>query len=208
MFDSDTVFLIVDVFGIFVGAATGALVGLRYRYDIMGIWFLALVTGLGGGIIRDIMLPLGPPLALTNPFYLPTVVVAAGAVALWGSRIHQLKITITVLDAIALANFAVAGTLRAYDADLSSWAAILLGIVTAVGGGIIRDMMTGVTPAIFLKTELYGFAAFGACLVVVALNFTPASREIMVLAGVASGVFLRMASVHWGWMSWAPKDHT
>lgn len=206
MFDSDTIFLVVDIFGIFVGSATGALVGLRYRYDIMGLWFLALVTGLGGGIIRDVMLPLGPPLALTNPFYLPTVIVAAGAVALWGSHINQLRRTITVIDAIALSNFAVAGALRAFDADLSYWSAILLGIITAVGGGVIRDMMTGVTPAIFQRAELYGLAALGACLTVIVLRYSGLDREIIVLAGVGVGVFLRLGSLKWGWMSWAPKD--
>lgn len=199
-------FLIVDIFGIFVGSATGALVGLRYRYDIMGLWFLALVTGLGGGIIRDVMLPLGPPLALTNPFYLPTVIVAASAVALWGSHINQLKRAITLFDAIALSNFAVAGALRAFDADLSYWSAILLGIITAVGGGIIRDMMTGVTPAIFQRAELYGLAALGACLTVVVLRYSGLDREFIVLAGVGVGVFLRLGSLKWGWMSWAPKD--
>lgn len=207
MFDTDTIFLAVDIFGIFVGGLTGALVGLRYRYDIMGIWFLALVTGLGGGIIRDIMLPLGPPLALTNPFYLPTVMVAAAAVALWGRHIGQLKNTITVLDAVALGNFAVAGTLRAFDADLSYWSAILLGVITAVGGGVLRDMMTGVTPAIFQKAELYGLAALGACLMVLLVRYLGAPREIVVFAGVSTGVFLRLASVRWGWMSWAPKHH-
>lgn len=206
MFESDTIFLAVDIFGIFVGAATGALVGLKFRYDIMGLWFLALVTGLGGGIIRDIMLPLGPPLALTNPFYLPTVVVAAGAVALWGRRIIHLKRTINVLDAIALGNFAVAGTLRALEADLSFWAAILLGVITAVGGGVIRDMMTGVTPAIFQKAELYGLAALGACVTVIVLQYTSLSRETIVLAGVGMGIFLRLGSLHWGWVSWAPGN--
>lgn len=207
MFDTDTVFLAVDIFGIFVGALTGALVGLRYRYDIMGIWFLALVTGLGGGIIRDMMLPLGPPLALTNPFYLPTVMVAAAAVALWGRHIGELRTTITVLDAIALGNFAVAGTLRAFDADLSFWSAILLGIITAVGGGVLRDTMTGVTPAIFQKAELYGLAALGACVAVIAARYLGMPREIVVFAGVTTGVFLRLGSVHWGWMSWAPREH-
>ncbi len=206
MFDTDTVFLVVDIFGIFVGALTGGLIGLKMRYDIMGIWFLALVTGLGGGIIRDTMLPLGPPLALTNPFYLPTVMVAVAAVALWGRHIGQLRKTITALDAIALANFAVAGTLRAFDADLSAWAAVLLGIVTAVGGGIIRDMMTGVTPAIFQRAELYGLAALGACLTVILLRYTGASREVLVLAGVGVGVFLRLGSLRWGWMSWEPRQ--
>lgn len=207
MFETETVFLAVDLFGIFVGALTGALVGLRFRYDIMGIWFLALVTGLGGGIIRDIMLPLGPPLALTNPFYLPTVMLAAAAVAIWGRHIGQLKNTITVLDAVALGNFAVAGVLRAFDADLSFWSALLLGIITAVGGGVLRDMMTGVTPAIFKQAELYGLAALGACLVVVAARALGVPREILVFLGVSTGVFLRLGSLHWGWMSWAPKDH-
>lgn len=206
MFDTDTVFLAVDLFGIFVGGLTGALVGLRYRYDIMGIWFLALVTGLGGGIIRDIMLPLGAPLALTNPFYLPAVMVATAAVAIWGRHINELRRSITVLDAVALSNFAVAGTLRAFDADLPYWPAILLGVITAVGGGVIRDMMTGVTPAIFKQTELYGLAALGACLAVLLMRYLGMPREIVVLIGVSTGVFLRLGSVYWGWMSWAPKD--
>lgn len=206
MFATDTVFLVVDIFGIFVGALTGALVGLRFHYDIMGIWFLALVTGLGGGMIRDMMLQLGPPLALTNPFYLPSVAVAVVAVAIWGSHIDELKRMILVLDAIALSNFAVAGTLRAFDADLSYWSAILLGMITAVGGGIIRDMMTSTTPAIFKKAELYGLAALGVCLMVVTLRLLGLPREVLVLMGVCTGVFLRLGSVRWGWMSWAPRN--
>ncbi len=206
MFDTDTVFLAVDLFGICVGAVTGALVGLRFRYDILGIWFLALVTGLGGGIIRDIMLPLGPPLALTNPLYLTSVMVATASVAIWGRHIGKLKTSITVLDAIALGNFAVAGTLRAFDADLSFWSAILLGIITAIGGGVIRDTMTGVTPPIFKQTELYGLAALGACIAIVLARSLGAPREVLVLVGVSTGVFLRLASVRWGWMSWAPRD--
>ncbi len=205
MFDTDTVFLVVDITGIFVGAATGALMGLKLRYDIMGLWFLALVTGLGGGIIRDTMLQVGPPLALTNRLYLPTVAVATIAVAMFGRHINQLKNTITVLDAIALANFAVAGTLRSYDAGLSTWPSILLGIMTAVGGGIMRDMMIGQTPTIFRRAELYGLAALGACLTVVLVRELGFTREIVVLAGVGVGIFLRLGSLRYGWMSWEPK---
>ncbi len=206
MFQADTIFLAVDIFGIFIGALTGALVGLRHRYDIMGVWFLALVTGLGGGIIRDIMLPLGPPLALTNPVYLPSVMVATITVAVWGRHVSQLRTSIVVLDSIALGNFAVAGSLRAFDADLSFWSAILLGVITAVGGGVLRDTMTGVTPAIFKQTELYGLAALGACIAIVLVRALGAPREVLVLVGVGTGVFLRLGSVYWGWMSWAPRD--
>ncbi|MCO5218074.1 MAG: TRIC cation channel family protein [Thermomicrobiales bacterium] len=206
MFDTDSVFLFVDIFGIFVGAVTGALTGIKLRYDIMGLWFLALVTGLGGGIIRDTMIQDGPPLALTNPFYLPTVMAATAAVALWGRHIGQLRNTITVLDAIALANFAVAGTLRSMDADLSYWAAVLLGIMTAVGGGIMRDMMIGTTPTIFKRAELYGLAALGSCLTVLALYSFSFNREVIVLVGVGVGIFLRLGSLRWGWMSWEPRQ--
>lgn len=204
--DRDTIFLAVDIFGIFMGALTGGLTGLRMRYDIMGIWFLALVTGLGGGMIRDIMLPLGTPLALTNPFYLPTVAVAVAFVAVFGRKINPLRKTITFFDALALSNFAVAGTLRAFEADLSPWAAVLLGIITAVGGGIIRDMMTGTTPAIFKRAELYGIAALGACLTVIVLREFGVTREVIALSGIAVGTFLRLGSLRWGWMSWEPRQ--
>lgn len=207
MFEAESVFLAVDIFGIFVGAATGALTGLKMRYDIMGIWFLALVTGLGGGMIRDVMLSIGPPLALTNHFYLPTVVLATFVVAMFGRHINQLRKTIVFMDALALANFAVAGTLRSIDADLSYWAAILLGITTAVGGGILRDMMTGVTPAIFQQAELYGLAALGSCISVVMFRELGLPREALVLIGIGVGLFLRMGSIKWGWMSWAPQHH-
>ena len=206
VFDTDTAFFIVDIVGIFVGAATGALTGIRLRYDIMGLWFLALVTGLGGGIIRDIMLQAGPPLALTNPFYLPIVMIATVIVAVWGRRIDQLRRTITVLDAIALGNFAVAGTLRAIDADLSNWAAVVLGIMTAVGGGIMRDMLTRTTPVIFRRAELYGIAALGSCLLVVLLNALDVGREVNIIASAGFGVFLRLGSLRWGWMSWEPRS--
>lgn len=203
--ESTTIFSIVDLLGVFVGALTGALVGRRYRYDIMGHWFLALASGLGGGLLRDVMLQAGPPLALTQPSYLAAVVIATGTAALFGQRIDQLRRSITFLDAFALANFAVAGTLRTFDNGLNLWSAILLGVVTAVGGGLLRDMMTGQTPAIFRKAEFYGLAAFGAALMVVLLRQVGSPREITVIASVAFGLFLRLGSLRWGWMSWEPR---
>lgn len=203
--DSYTIFEIVDLLGVFVGALTGALVGRRYRYDIMGHWFLALASGLGGGLLRDVMLQAGPPLALTEISYLATVGVATATAALFGQQIDQLKRSITFLDAFALANFAVAGTLRTLDNGLNLWSAILLGVVTAVGGGLLRDMMTGQTPAIFRKAEFYGLAGLGAAVLVVVLREIGSPREITVVAGVAFGLFLRLGSLRWGWMSWEPR---
>lgn len=203
--DTTTIFEIVDLLGVFVGALTGALVGRRLRYDIMGLWFLALFSGLGGGIIRDVMLDAGPPLALVEPPYLPTVAAAVAIAALLGEQIARAKRSVTVLDAFALADFAVAGCLRALDNDLGAWSVILLGVITAVGGGMLRDMMIGQTPTVFRRSELYGLAALGTCFVVILVQKFGAPRELTVFAGIGAGLFLRLGSLRWGWMSWEPR---
>lgn len=203
--DISSIFEFVDLLGVFVGALTGALIARRERYDIMGLWFAALFSGLGGGIVRDVMLNAGPPLALTEISYLPTVAVATLSAAVLGSQIGRAERTILVLDSFSIAAFAVAGCLRAVDYNLGVWATLLLGVITAVGGGMIRDMMMGRTPTVFRKSELFGLAALGVCIVVLVLRELGASRGITVPVGISVGMFLRLGSLKWGWMSWEPK---
>lgn len=203
--DADGISYAVDLFGVFIDALTGALVARRYCYDIMGYWVLALVSGLGGGIIRDVSLESGPPLALVEPTYLPTVAVATLLGAFFGPKIGPLRKTTIVVDAIALGNFAVAGSLRSLDAGLGVWPVVLLGMVTAVGGGMIRDLLTGDTPLIFRRGELYALAALGACIVVVIVRELGVPREVTVVSGLTTGVGLRLASLRYGWMSWEPR---
>lgn len=198
-------FDLVDLVGVFVGSLVGALVARRFGYDIAGLWGLALVSGLGGGIIRDVMLQDGPPLALVEPRYLPTVLVATVVGAVFGSRVDALRRTILTADAIAIAGFAVAGTLRTVDAGLGSWPAVLLGVITAVGGGLIRDILTGETPTIFRRGELYAFAAMGASVAVVLCRELDTPRGVTILVGIVIGVMLRLGSIRWGWTSWAPR---
>ena len=203
--DSLGIFEIVDLTSVFIGALTGALVARRLRYDITGHWTLALVSGLGGGIIRDVMLAEGPPLALVEPAYLPVVLAATLVSALFGTRIKKLKNTILVIDAISIANFAVAGSLRSLDAGLAIWPTILLGVTTAVGGGVIREVLVGDTPTVFRRSELYALAALGTCVAVVLMREMDIPRGVIVIAGMAFGTFLRLGSVRWGWMSWQPR---
>jgi uncharacterized membrane protein YeiH len=203
--DSFPVFEFVDLIGVFIGGVTGALIGRRDRYDITGLWFLALFSGLGGGIIRDVMINAGPPLALTEPTYLPTVAAATLFAAVLGNQIGRAERTVLVLDTFALAAFAAAGCLRAVDYGLGPWATVLLGVITAVGGGILRDMMMGKTPMVFRKSELYALAALGVCIVVLVLRELEASRGITVPVGIGFGMFLRLGSLRWGWMSWEPR---
>jgi uncharacterized membrane protein YeiH len=203
--DGLEIFDIVDLTSVFIGALTGALVARRLRYDFTGHWALALVSGLGGGLIRDVLLANGPPLALVEPAYLPVVLAAALVSALFGSRIKMLKNTILVVDAIAIANFAVAGSLRSLDMGLSVWPTILLGVITAVGGGVIREVLIGETPTVFRRSELYALAALGTCVLVVLMREFDSPRGLTVAVCMAFGTFLRLGSVRWGWMSWQPR---
>jgi len=203
--ESTTWFDLVDLFGVFVGGVTGALVARRFSYDITGIWALALVSGLGGGMIRDVLLQAGPPLALVEPSYLPTVLAAAIVGAFFGGRIDSLRGTILVADAVAISGFAVAGTLRTFDTGFDAWPAVLLGVITAVGGGLIRDVMTGVQPAIFQRSELYAFAALGTSLTLVVLRALDLPRGMIILISIAVGIGLRLGSVRYGWTTWAPR---
>jgi uncharacterized membrane protein YeiH len=203
--DATTWFDVIDLLGVFIGGLTGALVGRRLKYDITGIWALALVSGLGGGMIRDVLLQAGPPLALVEPRYLPTVLAAAGVAALFGPRVELLKRTILVADAFAISVFAVAGTLRTFDTGFNAWPAVLLGVITAVGGGMTRDVMTGVTPEIFRRGELYAFAALGTSLVVVAMRELDVARVVIFVVAITVGVGLRLGSFRFGWTSWAPR---
>lgn len=193
--DALRIFEIVDLLGVFIGALTGALVARRLRYDITGHWALALVSGLGGGLIRDVLLQAGPPLALVEPAYLPTVLAATLVSALFGSRIDRLQKTILVVDAFAIAAFAVAGSLRTLEVGLAPWPTVLLGVITAVGGGVIREVLIGQTPTIFRRSELYATAALGACLAVIFLRELGSPRELIAVTGIAFGTFLRLGSL-------------
>ena len=203
--DATTWFDVVDLFGVFIGGLTGSLVARRMGYDITGLWVLALVSGLGGGMIRDVLLQAGPPLALVEPRYLPAVLAASVVGAVFGGKVEPLRRTILVADAIAISGFAVAGALRTFDMGFGPWPATLLGVITAVGGGLIRDIMTGVTPVIFRRSELYALAALGTSIAVVLMLELGVPRGIVVFAGVVIGMGLRLGSVRYGWMSWVPK---
>lgn len=198
-------FIVIDVISVFIGALVGALVARRLRYDFMGHWALALVSGLGGGITRDVLIQEGPPLALTEPPYLPAVLIAALVSALFGTHLDRFPRTILVIDAISISNFAVVGSVRAINVGLDTWATILLGVITAVGGGIIRQVLVGETPTVFKRSELYALAALATSVFVVILDYADVSRTIIIIAGMAFGTFLRLGSVKWGWMSWQPR---
>jgi uncharacterized membrane protein YeiH len=181
--DTATTQAVLDVVGVFVFALSGAVVAVRRGLDLFGVMVLAWVAGLGGGIIRDLFLGITPPVAVSDWQLLAAAVVAAGLVFLLHGRWEQLSerapdvrwrrlpFAVRLLDAGGLALFAVNGALVALSMDAGALAATLIGGITAVGGGVMRDVLAGRVPEV-LQRELYALPAlFGAALVVLADHY-------------------------------------
>ncbi|MBB3677044.1 trimeric intracellular cation channel family protein [Modestobacter versicolor] len=131
----------VDLTAIVIGALTGGLLAAREGFAVSGVLLLAVSTGLGGGLIRDVLLADGPPVALTNPAYLPTVAVTAAVTFYFSGWLSRLTGLLVVLDAVTLGFFTVIGAQKAQLAGLPSASVVFIGTLTAVGGAVIRDVL-------------------------------------------------------------------
>ncbi len=205
--DVPAAFSVVDLVGVVAGAASGALAARRTEdVDVAGVVGLAFATGLGGGLLRDVLLQAGTPVALTNALYIPAVVLAALAIALLagepGPRVVR---PIRLLDALAVGAFAVAGALRAHDVDVTVPAQLLIGVVSGVGGAMLRDVLTATTPEIFRRGQLNAIAALVAAVVFVVLEAVGVPRSAAMAAGIAAGCGLRLAALRFDLRAPAPR---
>ena len=148
----------------FTFGATGALSGLRRGYDVIGVLFVATVTAIGGGLIRDgILISRGPPSILTNSAMLWVVLLAAVMSLAFRRQIDRLGRVIAVIDAAGLGAFTVYGVQRSLDSGLSPLAAVLGGTITAVGGGLLRDILVREEPLLLKPGQFYALVAIGGC---------------------------------------------
>lgn len=188
----------LDLVGTFVFALSGAVAGVKNKFDIFGIMVLAFVTGNAGGITRDLLIGAVPPAALRNLQYLWVSILAGLAVFFWNRRINVQGRLILLLDAAGLALFAVTGTQKALAAGLNPVMAALLGMVTGIGGGMIRDVLANQTPVV-LRSDLYAVAALAAGAIVVAAHLL----HVPSIAGMLVGLFvclgLRFMAILRGW---------
>ncbi|PAY22647.1 hypothetical protein CEY15_12210 [Dietzia natronolimnaea] len=168
--ESSTLLLWFDLVGVFFFALSGSLLAARKNIDITGGLVLGLLAGLGGGIMRDVMLGV-TPLALAQPVLLVPPFVASAVVYLMGAHLHRVRTLIIVFDAAGLGLFCTFGTARALDHGMPVASALLLGVVTAVGGGLLRDVVANEIPAVFNGSDLYVIpAATGAALTALAVS--------------------------------------
>ncbi len=166
MAQPDAVQVVLDLIGIFVFAITGALVGVRKQLDVFGVQVLAVVTGLGGGFIRDVLIGAVPPAALMDWRYLLVPIVAGLLTFFLHPGLERLERLVNVFDAAGLGLFCVTGASKALSYGLGPLPAAMLGMITGIGGSVIRDLLSGRVPVV-LRRELYATPAFlGAALVV------------------------------------------
>ena len=190
-------FSVLDVVGIFVFAISGATAAIQRKLDIFGIIFLAFIAACGGGIIRDVLIGATPPATIITWHYFALSTAAAIATILCRPLIAYMEQPVLFFDAIGLALFCVVGTQKVYAYTQSVEAAIFLGMVTAVGGGVIRDVVLNRIPLI-LRKEIYALAALlGSAIVMLFEYMRWGGWGIWLAMLVCFG--LRMLSLHFRW---------
>ncbi|WP_295364826.1 trimeric intracellular cation channel family protein [Arenimonas sp.] len=194
----DLILVILDLLGTFVFALSGALVGVRHRLDLFGVLVLSFVAACGGGLMRDTMIGATPPAALQDWRDIG-IAIAAGLLTFWrAGAIERWRNPVQSLDAVGLGVFAVAGALKAQAFGLGPVGAILLGMLTGIGGGMIRDVLVAQVPTV-LRAELYAIAALAGAGVVVLGKALELPLTPVVVAGVLTCTGLRLFAIRRGW---------
>jgi uncharacterized membrane protein YeiH len=193
-----TTLLILDLVGTFVFALAGATAGVRRRLDIFGVLVLSLVTASAGGIARDLLIGAVPPAALADWRYFAAAMLAGVITFLWYPTIERLRTPVRMFDAAGLALFAVAGAEKSLDFGLHPLMAALLGMLTGIGGGMLRDILLAEVPAV-LRSDLYAVAALAGAGVVVAGDALQWSSSVSALAGAVLCFVLRMLAIRFDW---------
>jgi uncharacterized membrane protein YeiH len=190
--------LVADLVGVAVFAASGASAGIAKRLDLFGIAFVGFVAALGGGIVRDLVIDAVPPLAFGDWRYAVTAVVASLAVFWLHPQLSRWRRSVLLLDAAGLGLFTVTGTLKALDAGVPAVGACLIGMLTAIGGGLARDLLTGEIPAV-LQRDIYAVAALGGAILVTILRGAGVVDPLTMTASALLITGVRLVALYRRW---------
>lgn len=190
----------LDIAGIFVFAISGALLGVRKNFDVFGMAVLAEVTALGGGLFRDLVIGAVPPAAFSDLGYFITPLIATLIVFFLHPEVERITMTVGVCDAAGLGLFCVTGTVKAYGHGLGLTQSATLGLATAVGGGVLRDVLAHEVPSLLRwDRDLYAVPAMvGAALAALLIRYDA-------LSGATSGIpvltafVLRLLAMRYHW---------
>lgn len=200
--------LSLDLFAVFLMAATGAIEAIRREFDLVGLLGLSLATGVGGALIRDgIFLQAGVPAVVRNQDYLLAVAGAAVACLIFGRRAVLSEKFVALVDAAALGAYAVVGMEKSLAFGLDFVPAVLVGTVNACGGGLLRDVFTREAPLVFRPGQFYAFAALIGCLTYPLLRQSDALPPLAAALGAIGVTFLlRVLAITRNWRTTPVRD--
>ena len=193
-----TLLLALDLSGTFVFALSGAASGVKHKLDAFGIGVLAFVAGNAGGVVRDLLIGAVPPAAISDWRYVAVSLVAGGVTFLWYPNIKRLQPIVLLLDAAGLGLFAVAGAQKAVAFGVNPFVSALLGMLTGIGGGVLRDLLVNEIPVV-MRADLYALAALAGSAVVVAGHLSRWPPTACTIGGALLCFAIRLIAIRRGW---------
>ena len=188
----------LDLFGVAIFAITGALIAEQQQLNILGVLVSAILTAVGGGTLRDMVLGATPVFWIQDPVYLIVAAIAGFSVFVIAPYYRFQGRVFLLADAVGLAVFTIIGIQKAISIDVPLVNTVLLGTLTGVGGGVIRDVLLGQRLPLLLQQELYATAAFLGGWIYILLYLSSFPSLLAVLSSILVVLFIRLAAMHWG----------
>lgn len=202
MWDAEVLFRVVDVTGVFANGLLGGAVARTKGFDFVGFVILAIVSGTGGGMIRDVLLGVGFPVALTDPLYLTSALAGAALAFVLDFGAGWARRSLLVADALALGCWSATGAAKALGVGLAWLPAIFLGVITAVGGGMLRDVLVNQVPSVFNGPPYATISALASMEMVLLQPIDyGAGMALAILTGGSLGILAR-------WRQWSLPQAT
>ncbi|TAK39816.1 MAG: trimeric intracellular cation channel family protein [Lysobacteraceae bacterium] len=203
---ANPLFVVLDLIGTFAFAISGGTLAVRKHFDLFGVLVLSFTAAVSGGIARDLLIGATPPAAIANWHYLAVSCIAGLATFYRGSLIERMRNPVQLFDAVGLGLFAVTGATKALAAGLGPVGAMLLGMLTGIGGGIARDILAARIPVV-LQSDLYAVAALAGAAVVVAGHALGWWHPALAIIGALLVFFLRFMAIRHGWRLPVARPH-
>ena len=191
-----TIIYVLDIIGTFAFAISGALVASKKEFDLFGVIIIAFVTAVGGGMLRDVLINAHPINWIGDLNYIWTILAAVVFTFLFKSKIAPLSKTMFLFDTIGIGVFTLLGIQKGLSFDLHPFVALVMGMVSAVMGGVLRDVLTNEVPLIF-KKELYAYAWLSGGLVYLLTNYFDVSEWFQFIATVLTVIIIRLLAVRY-----------
>ena len=188
---------VLDLAGTAVFASSGAIMAARLRMDPFGMMVLASLPAVGGGTLRDLILGVRPVFWVADPNYLFVIMATALATMMFVNHLNRIpEKLLLVLDALGLALFCIVGARKSLQFDTSWTIAVVMGVMTGVAGGMMRDIVCRQIPMI-LRKEIYDTACIGGCTIYILLRHIGVGEPLAMTAGMAATALLRLAAIQW-----------